>query len=717
MSKNHPHDNIYSILGKLEKLESKDKPAAPAPKTIYESVESQGSILKGLRDVSSTEQRLTRQFAESNTNEAVRVAGNTKGPIGHYSHMKHVAKDGSPEAQAHRDATAAMAKSARAAGSKLPFNKTTEPSGKLAHGGYNAMTKGVTPVRTNEDDHCTKCDCDPCECPTNEGEYMGRPAKYGVCVVGHNDGKPVKTFDNEADAKAYADKGVRIGGKLLQGSVHTIVGEATCNECGMYESECGCEHTNEDMSRAAKGYEKYGKKGMEALAKAGREGASEEELDTIRNKHDQYNEGKTEKTATGIKHTKTDFPGYPSDDLEDEDDKEDGEKDHGPKKGRPRKATTKNPRRDPNAEKKGRGRPKKEKSDSSDSKSSFKSHDPFGRVKKDAHKRASVAESMNQLADSFLQELSEGRIIDESGETLDHILNRFKHEVKSFEQGGELDEDLYHALFDYYFERGEIPYGTAKARDGDPYEWISDRLDLELGDKAYGSDPANAEMDETIDPTNPRDYEIPAFMRKAQGQAPLSRQDIVNKDRKAEFDYHQRAHGQPHPDSLKTELDELAKLAGLGEVSRGEYIKQQDAKAEKSGKDSFNAFGQLFNTDEVTEDPQPEFEGNEFSGELAKARAQHKDTFDVDGKEYPVKESEYGDTTVDNADEDKEEHANKPKPKYGSIKAITTQGDDLNRQKRQDPHTANKAANPLTTTPTLESQLAAEYESIKKSSK
>ena len=50
--------------------------------------------------------------------------------------------------------------------------------------------------------------------------------KYGVCVVGHNGGKPVKTFDNEADAEAYANKGIRVDGKLLQGSVRTIVGEA-----------------------------------------------------------------------------------------------------------------------------------------------------------------------------------------------------------------------------------------------------------------------------------------------------------------------------------------------------------------------------------------------------------------------------------------------------------------------------------------------------------
>ena len=42
-----------------------------------------------------------------------------------------------------------------------------------------------------------------------------------------------------------------------------------------------------DMSRAAKGYEKYGKQGMEALAKAGREGKA---LDPVRNKYDKYDD-------------------------------------------------------------------------------------------------------------------------------------------------------------------------------------------------------------------------------------------------------------------------------------------------------------------------------------------------------------------------------------------------------------------------------------------
>lgn len=50
------------------------------------------------------------------------------------------------------------------------------------------------------------------------------------------------------------------------------------------------ESKSKSMSRAAKGNEKYGKDGMKALAKAGRDGASEEKLDAIRDKYDNYNE-------------------------------------------------------------------------------------------------------------------------------------------------------------------------------------------------------------------------------------------------------------------------------------------------------------------------------------------------------------------------------------------------------------------------------------------
>jgi hypothetical protein len=75
--------------------------------------------------------------------------------------------------------------------------------------------------------------------------------------------------------------------------------------------------------------------------------------------------------------------------------------------------------------------------------------------------------------------LRESVLTDSTGHTLDHILKRFGKEVSDFKAGGEITDDLYHALYDYYFD--DMPYGTKKARDGDPYEWVSDRLADELG--------------------------------------------------------------------------------------------------------------------------------------------------------------------------------------------------------------------------------------------
>ena len=47
---------------------------------------------------------------------------------------------------------------------------------------------------------------------------------------------------------------------------------------------------SEAMSRHAKGYEKYGKDGMNALRQAAQNGAGKEKMDKIRKQHDQYNE-------------------------------------------------------------------------------------------------------------------------------------------------------------------------------------------------------------------------------------------------------------------------------------------------------------------------------------------------------------------------------------------------------------------------------------------
>ena len=79
--------------------------------------------------------------------------------------------------------------------------------------------------------------------------------------------------------------------------------------------------------------------------------------------------------------------------------------------------------------------------------------------------------------------VAESRLMDATGETMDHILNRFKHEVRNFETTGDLDDDLYDALSDYYSNKGDMPYRIMSGRTGDPYEWVSDQLAKHLGIK------------------------------------------------------------------------------------------------------------------------------------------------------------------------------------------------------------------------------------------
>lgn len=37
--------------------------------------------------------------------------------------------------------------------------------------------------------------------------------------------------------------------------------------------------------------------------------------------------------------------------------------------------------------------------------------------------------------------------------------------------------DNYQELYEYYLNSGQMPYGVAKARTGDPDQWILDQLD------------------------------------------------------------------------------------------------------------------------------------------------------------------------------------------------------------------------------------------------
>ena len=96
--------------------------------------------------------------------------------------------------------------------------------------------------------------------------------------------------------------------------------------------------------------------------------------------------------------------------------------------------------------------------------------------------------------------IAEGAEFNVSDSGLARVLKRFLHEVKVFKDGGDLGDALYDALFDYYLTTGEMPYGTMKARDGDPYEWVTQQLDRDISyDSGLTEDSsANSEIESIL---------------------------------------------------------------------------------------------------------------------------------------------------------------------------------------------------------------------------
>jgi len=91
-----------------------------------------------------------------------------------------------------------------------------------------------------------------------------------------------------------------------------------------------------------------------------------------------------------------------------------------------------------------------------------------------------VAESINSLRRLAGMEVMENVLTDNTHHTLKHIIHTFRRDIHDFIQHGDLSDHLFDALYDYYHD--DMPYGVAKARSGDPHEWISDRLHRDLHD-------------------------------------------------------------------------------------------------------------------------------------------------------------------------------------------------------------------------------------------
>lgn len=52
-----------------------------------------------------------------------------------------------------------------------------------------------------------------------------------------------------------------------------------------------------------------------------------------------------------------------------------------------------------------------------------------------------------------------------------------KANIETIEDLEEKMDDVFDDLYEYWINSGEMPYGVAKARDGDPYEWIFNKME------------------------------------------------------------------------------------------------------------------------------------------------------------------------------------------------------------------------------------------------
>lgn len=395
------------------------------------------------------------------------------------------------------------------------------------------------------------------------------------------------------------------------------------------------------------------------------------------------------------------------------------------------------------------------------------------------------------------QKVSESVML-EAGSNLEHIVTRFKHETKNFLAGHELDSDLYDALYDYYANAGEMPYGVAKAREGDPFQWVSQHFEDDLammGHMRQFQETVMPVMDDTLNElarlaglsegpaTNPaaqkqatapgsfldtakqgmQDYKD-LWMMGATGQTPdrwktapernvaprreldkmnecddmgMEQEDSLNVSTSMSSDGKKNVTISAQGEQAEA-LMQMLKLAGMGHMGHDSDTKEPvimvSGDDEMMEDDQFGTKGYIGSKDprvaayqefinktaKITGSPTIKVDGM-FGPETLNASSKTNNFFMHDGRNHPaanefwshqsnitqhgIEDMEKGitkptkgpiDTKVP---EDKTtrntKYSNTPDEEYETVNAITRQGNDLNREKRQYADKPKLGDNPM----------------------
>jgi hypothetical protein len=741
-------NNIYNILNKLRGL----TPQEPAPvnqekKQIYESVEARGSVLEG---VSKVERQLTEKFAGFDVSESGLQAYLGKKKYGEQG-MKALQKAGRDGASKEK-----MAK-IRARHDKMDESDPNDPNtwqGPDAAGAfpgqkvwpkgkrpgmYNTQTGKVSNWDDRTDTEREKSWDSMIEGGKPHPKELEMDAKVRSMQIQQRADKAEKNLAARRDEpKTVGQKIAKdIGGplkKLAKGDIRGALSEEPNEEMLSTKdkkfaslAEPRDKITYADKIAGAK-KKTEGNKFTGNLVKARAQGKKEADLDgdgdmeKVREGWDDMMKAAKERSGpqpsggSGIKAGRR-YGGAAQKD--DEGDAEPATADTPKKKGRPKK--------DKFAEVAPPGA-KAERMVKHIKKGYAKDGKVTPKEKSIAYATAWKAHNKGKLA--------EGVIYEGGDPQLDHILNRFKNEVKRFQAGDELDDDLYMALYDYYMDQGEIPYGVAKARDGDPYQWVEDRLASYIGIEE--GNVISLEVPEG--PANPalgRDALSPAEKlapHAGVGRGPIGKaigSAVTTAKNVGRF-----IQGKPEIPTLEDrELNELARLAGLSEAkkcnstmegkscpvhglkecgsmneARPDFLdldkdgnkKESMKKAAKDKVDEcgpgsmspMSAMGQdegsLSINTSMNSDGTKSVSVN-ATGNQADALAQMLKMAGIGGS-YSAKTS---DETVE--EERDIEYANTPEEEMETVDAIMHQGNDLNREKEQYADRPRAGDNPMAT--------------------
>jgi hypothetical protein len=61
---------------------------------------------------------------------------------------------------------------------------------------------------------------------------------------------------------------------------------------------------------------------------------------------------------------------------------------------------------------------------------------------------------------------------------IEQLIARHRVDIDKVQTGvlDELPDPVFEAFYEFYLNNREMPYGVAKARTGDPYQWVNARV-------------------------------------------------------------------------------------------------------------------------------------------------------------------------------------------------------------------------------------------------